>query len=223
MTQRFYPILCAAFLTCCLIVQLTLRNGELLQRYGPNSVVCDTLPSHRPFDKAATVSVQDRLHLEVDRLRFEIAKESLRMMMEDTEEAAKKSHTADVSPMVELMIEALHSVGVRQVHDKILTTQEFAVALTDAAKAMGIKGFRTEQKKGDDQPTISYLNVPSDRKFGREHSLCHGHLWWLRHIIGSVVADQLIVGGVYSFGCVGRYYCYLPVGIFGRNAPVGSL
>ncbi|NJK78138.1 MAG: hypothetical protein HC944_04970 [Nanoarchaeota archaeon] len=168
MTQRFYPTLCAALLTCCVIVQLTLRNGELLHSYGPNNgIACDSLPSYRPFDEAGTLSVQDRLHLEVDRLRFEIAKESLRMMMEDTEEAAKRSHTADISAMVELMVEALHSVGVRQVHDKMLTTQEFAVALTDAAKSLGIKGFRTEQKKGDDQPMISYLNVPSDRKFGR--------------------------------------------------------
>lgn len=69
------------------------------------------------------------------------------------------------------------------------------MALIDAARALGIKGFRTQQKRGDDQPTFPYSGVPNDRKFVRNSSLCHGHLWWLRHILGTVVADQLLVKG----------------------------
>ncbi|KAG7361993.1 hypothetical protein IV203_025659 [Nitzschia inconspicua] len=191
MGQKFNTstILFATLMVSCLIIQLTIRNGQLIHLYG-NDNLCG---ANRPPE--VVVSRKDHLHLEVERLRFQIAKESFRMMMEDTEEAASKSFVADISPMVEIMIEALQTVGVRQVHEKVLTTQEFAVSLTDAAKDLGIKGFRTHQKQEDDQPMITYFNVPSNRKFARKKSLCHGHLWWLRHIVGSVVADQLLVKG----------------------------
>jgi hypothetical protein len=95
--------------------------------------------------------------------------------------------------MIELMKQAVIWHGIRKDHEELFILEPFSSALLEAAKDLEIKGFRTEiQRPVNTRPTIAYHKNPNDRDFtGR----CHGHLWWLYHFMGSVVADLLLQDG----------------------------
>jgi hypothetical protein len=139
------------------------------------------------------MSTKKKSHPSIHRLRLEIAKESFRMMQSDTKEAARDSATVDISPMIELMKQAVMQHGIRNVHEELLILEPFSSALLEAAKDLQIKGFRTEiLRPVGSQPTIQYHKVPNNRNFT---GTCHGHLWWLYHFMGSVVSDLLLQDG----------------------------
>ena len=177
-----------AFLSCLLIIEISIRRDLW---HGLNTC-CVSMKDN----KVEGIASDGQMHLTIDRLRLEIAKESFRMMMEDTQEKANQTFVVDIFPMVDLMKEAINTVGIRGVHEEMLVTQHFAAALTEAAKFFKIKNFRTEQlRPPTGEPYIKYYGIPNDHDYDGRSAMCHGHLWWLWHFIGSVVADQMIREG----------------------------
>lgn len=166
------------------IVTLSLEGNQLLDLSSR---------SGNGNSESMKLSSADILVLQTVRMRREIAKESFRMMMSDTEETSS-SPTVDISPMIALMKEAITTLGIRKVHEDLLTIESFGGALLEAAKELGIRGFRTVSGRPSDdgQPFIHYTGIPNNRNYVGMTGSCHGHLWWLWHYMGSVVADLLL-------------------------------
>jgi hypothetical protein len=132
----------------------------------------------------------------IDQLRFDIATVSIEMMQNDTIEEAKQSHFVDISPFVDLVEEALDTVGMRGVYVELFESRSFAETVTTAARAKGLLNFYVEvDHKPDKQPSFKYTGIPNNRTFAVDATLCTGCLWWLRHWVGAITADKLVRDG----------------------------
>lgn len=190
-----------AALACLVIIFETSRS--LKSSFVPQESLKNAAsPARNPLG----VDAADRMHLLVDKMRLEIAKESFRMMLTDTRESV----LADITPMITLLKTALTTFGIRKVHEEILLMEPFAATLKVAAAALGINGFRTQILRpgleeenfeklvleiGNSHPTIKYYGIPNARpEYEKRGLVCHGHLWWLWHYAGNAAADLLLHG-----------------------------
>ena len=145
----------------------------------------------------------------MEKLRFEAATASIEIMLNNPiEEAAASTFKAsnytfvDIGSFCDVVETALDTVGIRGVYMELLETQQFAVALTAAARAKGILHLHIDQQHngqdGNTQPSFSIMGINNSTNNDPKsitNEYCAGCLWWLRHWTGAITADKLLRDG----------------------------
>ena len=136
-------------------------------------------------------------HSPIIRFRQDVATAALELMQEDTTEAAANSKFVDIGKLVDIVDEALDTVGVRGVYEQIFGTFQLVVAFNDAARQKGLNKFQVQLTMGHQGFRPFYVGIPNDRKRGDTSS---GSIWWLRHWLGAITADKILRDGSLLLG-----------------------
>ena len=144
----------------------------------------------------------------VEDFRWEFADLALEIMKQDTNKAAAEDSHINISPLVDLVNEALDVLGVYGVYDDLFRQEIFADTLTKVAHSdkHNLPDFSAKfwNEAGREQPRIDYHGIPNDRplypiaKLDKEAVKAMwglGGWWWLVHWVGATTADKLVREG----------------------------
>ncbi len=140
------------------------------------------------FSGKVTAQHQHEKFFLVEKYRRDVGRIALEVFKGDTAE----SRTAepiylDIHPLVDLVDEALDTIGVRGVYEQVFGTYQLVVAYNDAARETGFSNsFKASLRKGDQGLSEKYVGM---------RNVEMGSAWWLRHWLGAITADKLLRDG----------------------------
>ena len=164
---------------------------------GPSD--CKILRDHSIPDNVNSSQIQfSRRKKTFEEYRREIAKLSLDMMEEDTNERALETPYMDISPFVKVIKEALDDVGIRGVYDNLFRQEIFSSTMTQVAQERGLVNFSARVAEPDGaQPHIEYTGIPNNGPNYPNDDLNWGlgGWWWDVHYVGAITAEKLVREG----------------------------